>query len=124
MTGYCPNGTGPPDCYLGPKWTPNDPIFFLHHGVRIISAASFTAFYLSYHTVVQMVDKIWYDWQQKSAKNKYAYGGGSVEGVSVFATFSEFPTGLPPCLGVSASSDVKRDCGLSSPPSVRQPDLR
>ena len=34
MTGFCPDGTGPPDCYTGPKWTPNDPMFFLHHAVR------------------------------------------------------------------------------------------
>ena len=34
MTGFCPGGTGPPDCYAGPKWTPNDPMFFLHHAVR------------------------------------------------------------------------------------------
>jgi len=78
MTGFCSNGAAPPDCYVGPKWTPNDPVFFLHHG---------------------MVDKIWYDWQNKSPKNKLAYGGGSVEGVTVFATFTEFPTGLPPYLG-------------------------
>ena len=47
MTGFCPNGTGAPDCYAGPKWTPNDPMFFLHHAVRpappsssLISAAN------------------------------------------------------------------------------------
>lgn len=34
MGGLCPHDIGPPDCYAGPKWTPNDPIFFLHHAVR------------------------------------------------------------------------------------------
>ena len=55
-----------------------------------------------------MVDKIWYDWQNKSPKNKYAYGGGSVEATANYATFSEFQTGIPPNLGVSARSDLKR----------------
>lgn len=50
------------------------------------------------------MDKIWYDWQAKSTLNKYAFGGGSSEAVSTFALFTEFPTGLPPYLGVSASS--------------------
>ena len=49
-----------------------------------------------------MVDKIWYDWQKKNPRNKYAYGGGSVQGFTSYATFTEFPTGLPPYYGVSA----------------------
>ncbi|KAF9780434.1 Di-copper centre-containing protein [Thelephora terrestris] len=77
MTGTCPNGAVPPACYGGPKWTPNDPVFFMHHA---------------------MIDKIWYDWQKKSPKNRFSYGGGSVEALSSFATFTEFPTGLPPYL--------------------------
>ena len=48
-----------------------------------------------------MVDKIWYDWQNKSPRNKGAYGGGSVEAFSSYAAFAEFPTGLPPYYGVS-----------------------
>ena len=39
MNGLCPNGTGPPDCISGPKWSPNDPLFFLHHAVRGPSAS-------------------------------------------------------------------------------------
>ena len=58
-----------------------------------------------------MVDKIWYDWQNKSPKNKYAYGGGSV-GATDSATFSQSPTGLPPYYGVSARSDWKRTCEI------------
>lgn len=77
MTGTCPFGEGPPDCYLGPKWTPNDPIFFMHHA---------------------FIDKLWFDWQNKSPKNMYAFGGGSVEALVNFATFIQFPTGLPPYL--------------------------
>ena len=105
MTGFCSNGAVPPDCYSGTKWTPNDPVFFLHHGVRILSATSFTASRLSYYMVTQMVDKIWYDWQQKSIANQYAYGGGSLEATATFASFVQFPNGLPPYLSVSVSSD-------------------
>jgi len=78
MTGYCSNGAKAPDCVAGTKWTPNDPVFFMHHG---------------------MVDKIWYDWQNKSPKNKYAFGGGSVTASTSFENFVKFPTGLPPYLG-------------------------
>jgi len=77
MTGTCPNGAIPPDCYGGPKWTPNDPVFFMHHA---------------------FIDKLWYDWQNKHPKNKWAYGGGSVQPLATFATFVQFPTGLPPYL--------------------------
>jgi len=41
MTGFCPNGTGPPACVMGPKWSPNDPLFYMHHAVRVTSAARF-----------------------------------------------------------------------------------
>ena len=37
MGGTCPNGEVPPDCYPGAKWAPNDPLFFLHHTVRVLS---------------------------------------------------------------------------------------
>ena len=59
--------------------------------------------------VAQMVDKIWYDWQQKGPRNKYAFGGGSVSAVvnSTFATFVEFPTGLPPYVNVSAPFNLR-----------------
>jgi len=53
-----------------------------------------------------MVDKIWYDWQQKGPRNKYSYGGGSAQGMKDFKTFVQFPTGLPPYLNVSASSEL------------------
>ena len=51
---------------------------------------------------MQMVDKIWYDWQKKSLRNKYSFGGGSVAALSSFAAFRQFPTGLPPYVNVSA----------------------
>jgi len=77
MTGYCP-ANAPPDCIPGAKWTTNDPLFFLHHG---------------------MVDKIWNEWQEASPLNKYAFGGGSVAVADTFLNFETFPNGLPPFLG-------------------------
>ena len=55
-----------------------------------------------------MVDKIWYDWQNKSPKNKYAFGGGSVQATDS-TTYPDFPTGLPPYYNVSVLS------GLTNP---------
>jgi len=75
MSGYCSNGAKPPACYAGSKWTPNDPLFFMHHA---------------------MVDKIWSDWQNKHPDNFYSYGGGSIFPATSFATYLQFPTGLPP----------------------------
>jgi len=77
LSGFCPNGTGPPECIQGPTWSSNDPLFFMHHA---------------------MIDKVWYDWQNKNPKNKYAYGGGSVTPLSSFANYTRFPTGMPPYL--------------------------
>ena len=102
MTGTCPKGTTPPDCYGGPKWTPNDPVFFMHHAVRDPLWFYFRADVLSHRLIPQMIDKIWSDWQQKSPKNKYSFGGGTVGAFINFATFLQFPTGLPPYLNVSA----------------------
>ena len=47
MDGLCPHDTASLDCISGPKWTPNDPLFFLHHAVRDPSA-SFSPFLSPY----------------------------------------------------------------------------
>lgn len=120
MTGTCPNGAVPPACIGGPKWTPNDPVFFMHHAVCHLLDACFRANGLSHRVITQMVDKVWYDWQQKSPRNKYSYGGGSVPGLANFSTFSLFPTGLPPYLNVSTLIWPEWSCGISCtllPPS-------
>ena len=109
MTGACPDGAVPPVCYPGTTWTPNDPLFFMHHAVRVTSATRLTASPSSHHTMApQMIDKVWYDWQNKGPENKYSYGGGSVTPLPNFTAFRTSPTGLPPYLNVSASSDLKR----------------
>jgi len=59
-----------------------------------------------------MIDKVWYDWQEKSPKNKYSYGGGSVTAIPIFKTYMEFPIGLPPFLSVSVSSDLPTNMGI------------
>ena len=81
----------------------------MHHAVRATSAARFTVSLSSHHVIaLQMIDKVWYDWQNKRIENKYSYGGGSITPLPSFLAFEEFPTGLPPHLSVSASSDLKR----------------
>jgi len=71
-----------------------------------------------------MIDKIWHDWQEKSPKNKYSYGGGTISPIPSFTNYTKFPTGLPPFLNVSASSDLERTYiiivsdTLFSPPSL------
>ncbi|KAJ1912045.1 hypothetical protein IWQ60_009845 [Tieghemiomyces parasiticus] len=44
-----------------PMWSPNDPIFWLHHS---------------------FVDKLWADWQAESGNNLYSYGGKHSDGTS------------------------------------------
>ena len=53
-----------------------------------------------------MVDKIWYDWQNRDVRNKLAFGGGSVAATDSFADFIAFPNGHSPYYGVSALSDT------------------
>jgi len=48
-----------------------------------------------------MVDKIWFDWQNKHPENFYSFFGGSVGAHSQPGLYKEFPTGGPPFLNVS-----------------------
>jgi len=83
MSGLCPNGLGPADgCYLGQKWAPNDPMFFLHHA---------------------MIDKIWYEWQLRSSTNKNAFGGGSISIQVDPVGAAAYPNGAPPFLDTSSA---------------------
>jgi len=82
MSGFCPRGLGPPDCYHGPKWPPNDPLFMLHHA---------------------MIDKIWFDWQNAHPENFWSFLGGSVNAHSQPGLFDQFPTGGPPFLNLGYS---------------------
>ncbi|CAE6448973.1 unnamed protein product [Rhizoctonia solani] len=68
-----------------PSYSPNDPLFFLHHA---------------------NLDRIWDKWQRKSSQNAAAYGGGSVQNMNDYDTY---PVGAP--LAVTTSSDLPT-CGL------------
>ncbi|CCO37850.1 hypothetical protein BN14_12010 [Rhizoctonia solani AG-1 IB] len=55
-----------------PFWSPNDPLFFLHHA---------------------NLDCIWAKWQNTNAKNKRAFGGGLTQDL---VNFDTYPVGAPP----------------------------
>jgi hypothetical protein len=48
----------------------------------------------------QMVDKIWYDWQNRDPKNAKSYFGGSVQYLDSLASYNQYPNGAPPFLNV------------------------
>ncbi|CCO31011.1 hypothetical protein BN14_05045 [Rhizoctonia solani AG-1 IB] len=80
MGTICPAGTeGTEYCpaQRTATFSTNDPVFHLHHG---------------------NIDRLWWLWQEKSSKNKYAYHGGSVQNVS---SLDEYPNGQPPWLSKS-----------------------
>ena len=47
-----------------------------------------------------MVDKIWYDWQNRNSSNKNAFAGGSISAQVDPTQASTFPTGAAPFLNV------------------------
>lgn len=50
-----------------------------------------------------MIDKIWYDWQNRNPMNVNSFYGGSVEYLYSLAAYSEYPNGGPPYLNVSTT---------------------
>ncbi|KAF7350174.1 Di-copper centre-containing protein [Mycena venus] len=91
--GQCP-GDAPPDCVGGPTFSPNEPLFWMHHG---------------------MVDKMWFDWQNKHPSNKKAFFGGSVQALDNATYYHEFPNGAGPFYNIS--STMPSD-GLFPPPKI------
>ena len=57
---------------------------------------------------VQMIDKVWADWQSQSATNAAAFGGGSVS-VQVDASAGAYPNGGPPFLNVRGNNSIDVD---------------
>lgn len=76
LAGTCPTAAGS-SCIGGSTWTPNDPLFFLHHA---------------------NIDRIWYLWQLKSSANANAFKGGSISTYTDVA----YPNGYPPWLNTSS----------------------
>jgi hypothetical protein len=88
-----------PECCLGSEWTPNDPVFFLRHAVRVFHlSADFILTIYWFTGFAYMVNKLWYNWQNGLPMKKCAFDGESVSAFGQFTTFNEFPTGLPPFL--------------------------
>jgi len=79
MLGLCPRNAT--DCAPGPKWSANDPLFFMHHA---------------------MVDKVWYDWQNEHPSNFWSYHGGSVQAFENFESYSQAPNGEWPYLNLNS----------------------
>jgi len=83
LIGACPLGSGP-NCVKGPKWTPNDPLFYLHHA---------------------MVDKLWDDWQRLRPENFWAFQGGLTGAHSAPGIYAQFPNGGPPFMNFGTHID-------------------
>jgi tyrosinase len=48
-----------------------------------------------------MVDKIWYDWQNRDPVNVKSFFGGSIQHTDSLDDYNEYPNGGPPYLSVS-----------------------
>lgn len=80
MFGACPTNA-PSNCTPGPKWSPNDPLFYMHHGT---------------------IDKIWSDWQNRNPASASSFFGGSVAHHANLSDNAKYPTGGPPYLGLDS----------------------
>ena len=116
LTGLCPSGLGPPGCNNGPRWSVNgeraagDLIGYAQRCPphrSYVFPSPWGMPYRQFHRwradvhVVQMIDKIWYDWQRRDPSNKGAFAGGSVSGQMDPSLVAEsYPTGGPPFLSV------------------------
>jgi tyrosinase len=47
-----------------------------------------------------MVDKVWFDWQNRNTENAQSFFGGSVEALESVDTYNQYPNGGPPFLSV------------------------
>ena len=50
-----------------------------------------------------MVDKVWFDWQNRDPVNANSFFGGSVQKLQSIASYQQYPNGGPPFLGVSGN---------------------
>src|ERR1700753_3640650 len=92
----CIHGLTPTDLHI-------DPMFFLHHAVCTI----FSFIKNRTHTFLQMIDKVWYDWQNQDPSNKNIFAGGSISwAADSNISYSQYPTGAPPLLNVRRNSSM------------------
>ncbi|KAI0262442.1 Di-copper centre-containing protein [Gloeopeniophorella convolvens] len=81
LAGQCPRDA-PANCMPGPTWSPNEPLFWLHHG---------------------MVDKVWYDWQHRDPANARSFLGGTVQALENWTTYNQYPSGAPPFFDLNST---------------------
>ncbi|KAI9447354.1 Di-copper centre-containing protein [Lactarius psammicola] len=81
LGGTCPNNA-PSNCTAGPTWSPNEPLFWMHHA---------------------MVDKVWYDWQHRNPENAQSFFGGSVQALQSLDQHNQYPNGGPPFLNLNST---------------------
>lgn len=60
-----------------------------------------TAVHNNRSTSLQMIDKVWSDWQHRHPQNFWAYAGGSVPTITDFKQYVQFPNGAPSFMNVS-----------------------
>ncbi|CAE7195009.1 unnamed protein product [Rhizoctonia solani] len=79
LAGRCPRGSNSSNCPFegAPTFSSNEPLFHFHHG---------------------NIDRLWWLWQEKSKKNKFAFRGGSVQNLTAI---DKYPNGVPPWLKAS-----------------------
>ena len=58
-----------------------------------------------------MIDKIWFDWQNRNSASASSFSGGSVSHANQ-GDDDEFPTGGPPYLSVSTDQSHSKDSSL------------
>ena len=56
----------------------------------------------------QMVDKVWYDSQNRNSENPNSFFGGTVRALQSLDTYKQYPNGGPPFLNVRFYSSRSR----------------
>ncbi|KAJ6626038.1 Di-copper centre-containing protein [Mycena sp. CBHHK59/15] len=80
LSGKCP-GNAPANCTGGPTFSANDPLFWMHHA---------------------MVDKMWFDWQNRHLSNTKAFFGGSVQALENVTYHNIYPNGAAPFYNINS----------------------
>ncbi|TFK97217.1 hypothetical protein BDV98DRAFT_268106 [Pterulicium gracile] len=96
LAGSCPS-SALPGCAPGPTFSANE--LMVPASSRSTPHSSLAQYQLL--IPLQMIDKIWSDWQQKHPSNKWSSTGGSIQADFFNSTDMElFPNGKPPLLNL------------------------